>query len=308
MADDRKAGPSPGWRISKACQECRKRKIKCDGGNPCKTCRERSTSCVYRDVIRQRRKKQHESRDSQPHWGSPEESDVARPLSPETSQRAGSAGRRNQPVMYTFHNSVSATHMASPSCKVQLYYGPTSHFSLLQYIYRDLVSIPHVQPTEPSGEVEDADAGLDLFSFRRIFFGSLAETQDARGTSAGETPLIFLPRELAMLFLERYLATFYYMMPFWSKEVVRRDAENLYDPNLSSRMDPSVKSVILLAMACGAVGTEHYAWGDILFNRVKASLVALDDVVNIQMVQISLLMISISCTLFYCRDTDRVWQ
>ncbi|KAJ9226741.1 transcriptional regulator family: Fungal Specific TF [Paecilomyces variotii] len=297
MADDRKAGPLPGWRISKACQECRKRKIKCDGGNPCKTCRERSTSCVYRDVIRQRRKKQQqqqqqqENRDSNPHWGSAEESDIGRPLSPGSSQGAGSAGRRNEPVMYTFHNSVSATHMASPSCKVQLYYGPTSHFSLLQHIYRDLVSVPNLPPTEPQGEVEHADAGLDLFNFRRIFFGSLAETHDvSKDASMGNTPLMFLPREVAMFFLERYLATFYYLTPFWPKETIRRDAERLYDPDIGLQMDPSVKSVILMAMACGALGTEHYAWGEVLYERVKASSNSLDDVVNLQTVQTSLLM------------------
>lgn len=308
MADDQKAGPSPGWRISKACQECRKRKIKCDGEKPCKTCRERSTSCVYRDVIRQRRKKQQqENRDSNPHWGSAEESDIGRPLTPGLSQDAGSTGRRNQPVMYTFHNSVSATHMASPSCKVQLYYGPTSHFSLLQHIYRDLVSGPHQPPTEPQGEVENADAGLDLFNFRRIFFGSLAETHDAgKDTSNGNMPLMFLPREIAMFFLERYLATFYYLTPFWPKETMRRDAEKLYDPNVDSPMDPSVKSVILMAMACGALGTEHYTWGEILFERVKASSNSLEDVVNLQTVQISLLMISIPDNLMAVWSIDEV--
>ena len=45
-------------------------------------------------------------------------------------------------------------------------------------------------------------------------------------------------------------------------------------------------------MASASLGTDHFAWGDVLFERVKASLAAFDDVVNLQTIQISLLMIS----------------
>ncbi|OQD82129.1 hypothetical protein PENANT_c023G05787 [Penicillium antarcticum] len=45
-------------------------------------------------------------------------------------------------------------------------------------------------------------------------------------------------------------------------------------------------------MACTSLGTDHFAWGDILFERVKASMTAFDDVVNLQTIQVSMLMIS----------------
>lgn len=50
--------------------------------------------------------------------------------------------------------------------------------------------------------------------------------------------------------------------------------------------------MILLALAIGSMGTEHFSWGDVLFERAKASAAALDEVVNLQTVQISLFIIS----------------
>ncbi|KAF2206620.1 hypothetical protein CERZMDRAFT_103148 [Cercospora zeae-maydis SCOH1-5] len=43
----------PSRRIKRtrtACEECRKRKQKCDGGEPCQSCEEQHTDCKYRDV------------------------------------------------------------------------------------------------------------------------------------------------------------------------------------------------------------------------------------------------------------------
>lgn len=122
----------------------------------CKTCERRGTPCLYRDFIRHRRKK-HE-------YPEPPLEEETRPASPQPAQPQSRP--RSSSVMNNFPNSVSATHMASPSCPMQLYYGATSHFSLMQHIYRDLVSNP-TQPG-PSSGVDEAGAGLELFSFRRM--------------------------------------------------------------------------------------------------------------------------------------------
>lgn len=292
MAETLQSGEPSGWRIPKACQECRKRKIKCNGVNPCKTCRVRNTPCVYRDVIRQRKKKKHgvvdeglASREStRPELG------TQQPSSPLPQP----VGRRNKSASYTFHNSVSATHMASPSCKVQLYYGPTSHFTLMHEIYRGLVSNQTTHPEEPQGEVEEAGAGLDMFSVRGIFFGTPAETHDPnKGIDTTVAPVMFLPYELARIFLQRFLSTLYHLVPFWSKELYERQLEHLYLPSSGTGSDACANSILLMALAMGSLGTQHYRWGDILFERVKASCPSWDDVVNLEIVQLSLMMISI---------------
>ena len=288
--------PSPaqtsGWRTSKACQECRKRKIKCDGVEPCQTCQLRRTPCIYREIVRQRRKKQKvRLADADDHDGASEA------IRPESSMRqqspAPSLPRAQTPGKYTFHNSVSATHMASPSCKVQLYYGPTAHFTLMQQIYRDLVSNQPSHPDEPQGEVEEAGAGLDLFSFRRIFFGTPSEAPDlVKSSNVSGPSAMFLSYDLAKTFLQRFLSTLYSLMPVRPRAFFEQQLDQLYQPSVGAEADAAYHAMILLALAIGSMGTEHFSWGDVLFERAKASAAALDEVVNLQTVQISLFIIS----------------
>ncbi|KAJ5452561.1 hypothetical protein N7445_000744 [Penicillium cf. griseofulvum] len=258
-----------GWRIPRACQECRKRKIKCNGVTPCKTCQLRNTPCIYRDYIRHRRKK-HEY----------EEIGERNSIHHDTQSGVPPSGQRTTSGMNDFPNSVSATHMASPSCQMQLYYGPTSHFSLMQHIYRDLVSNPTSQP-EPSGGVEEAGAGLDLFSFRRIFFGTpdFHETNKSHGT--GDLSMMFLPYDLAKLFLSRYLSSLYHLMPLRPKLYYEQCLDRMYNSSPTNHLDAFTQAIILLVMATAALGTDHFAWGDVLFERVKASLTAFDDVTDV---------------------------
>ncbi|KAL2826314.1 hypothetical protein BDW59DRAFT_171944 [Aspergillus cavernicola] len=270
MVETSPTAQSQGWRISKACQECRKRKIKCNGETPCKTCRLRRTPCIYREIIRQRKKK-HQDRYDSPTEGL-EQTGSARPES------------LQQPPV-SFNNSVSATHMTSPSNKMQLYYGSTSHFALMHEIYRDLTAHPASHPTQgPQGRVEEAGAGLDLFSFRCIFFGIPTNTDPndpTRGPNATDPQIMFLPFELANTFLQQFLSTIYYLLPFWSPETFHRHLEQLYGPRPAARTDKHY-CILLMAMAIGCLVTEHHVWGDILYERVKASANSFDDTVNLQ--------------------------
>lgn len=43
-------------RISRACEGCRSRKVRCNGEDPCETCWQSCISCVYRDYTRKRNK------------------------------------------------------------------------------------------------------------------------------------------------------------------------------------------------------------------------------------------------------------
>lgn len=278
-----------GWRIAKACQECRKRKIKCNGNDPCETCQLRRTPCLYRDLARPR-KKRHQDK-HEPHYDSfvsgetHQAEDNTRAQSPGASQPPG---RRNSSVNYTFNKSVSATNMASTPHMVQLYYGSTSPFALLHEIYRDLVS----SQAAPA-EVEEAGAGLDMFSFRCIFFGTPLDTPDnLRGTNGADLPLMIMPYDVAKVFLGIFLSTFYFMVPFRPPETFQRHLQELYSPSPEFKIDIWSQSMILMALALGSLATEHYTWGDILFERVKASIAPLDDIVNLQSVQLSLFLIS----------------
>ncbi|KAL5337205.1 fungal-specific transcription factor domain-containing protein [Aspergillus crustosus] len=295
---DSEPGPPPSWRISKACQECRHRKIRCSGGTPCKTCSLRRTSCIYREVIRQRKKKHHRAQDTEPDapaTGLGPNNGSSRPSSGSIQSQAHrdrDRGRDREEPPLNFNNSVSATHMTSSSNTVQLYYGSTSHFALMHEIYRDLTAHPVGDPIQgSSGRVEEAGAGLDMLSFRSIFFGIPADPSSdySRGSSATDPHIMFLPYELANTFLESFLGTLYYLLPIWSPETFYRRLEKLYSPKPEPRTD-KYQCILLMALALGSLVTEHAAWADVLYERVRASSSASEDIVNLQTVQLAMFM------------------
>ncbi|KAF5862893.1 hypothetical protein ETB97_011034 [Aspergillus alliaceus] len=136
------------------------------------------------------------------------------------------------------------------------------------------------------GEVEEAKASLDMFSFRRIFFGTPDEAQESvKGSKGMDVPIMFLSRELANVFLQRFLSSLYTLVSFRSKESFERELDYLYSPAPGARSDTWGHCMLLLGLAMGALGTEHYRWGDILYDRVKAICGPLDEIVNVETVQ-----------------------
>lgn len=298
-AVDADADASPRWRISKACQECRRRKIRCDGGEPCQHCQQRHSECTYRGFVRQRKRK-HELVSRGGRGAGDEEEDAASPGldPPPTGSAMTSAVGSGRNIVQ--HHSVAATHIASPSCIVQLYYGPTSNFSLMQLMYRQLVEgigadNVRSQPETHGGgdEVEEVGPGLDLFSHRRLFFGDLAGNQNLLMSSVTESsPLVFMHPSTASQYLERYLSTTYYLMPFVSKDTYRKRLEQLYDDPRSMPLESPDVTIMLLLLANGAAMLEDEQRAEFLFKKAKTNAASFDELVNIQAIQIPLIMIS----------------
>lgn len=326
------AGGAPRWRISKACQQCRRRKIRCDGGEPCQHCKQKKLDCEYRVFVRQRKRKHEllsknedatagETDDGEDgdDMGIPRNSQPSAPVrgkgvavnrkasrsmsGPSHGAAEGSSSRRNDLVDY----SVAATHVASPSCVIQLYYGPHSNFSLMQLMYRQLID--GLGATESNSnnnniknasssrrdEVEEVGPGLDLFSFRRLFFGDLAGNQDTSlsgGLGSGSNSLFFMHPSTASKFLERFLSTIYYFTPWKSKERYRQMLGGLYQTNNDMSADSPQTTLLILMLALGAAEVKDDDMGDFLYKKAKANSAAFDEIVNVQTIQVPILMIS----------------
>ncbi|KAL1993761.1 hypothetical protein VTN49DRAFT_2430 [Thermomyces lanuginosus] len=287
---------APRWRISKACQECRRRKIRCDGGEPCQHCRQRQTECLYRGFVRQRRRK----RDLVASKASttPEQREDDGIGDDEGSVGSTTAGEQTLAVHgpavrnRILQHSVTATHEASPSCVVQLYYGPSSNFSLMQLMYRQLVGADQAagrSTTEQGQEVEEVGPGLDLFSHRRLFFGDLAGNQNVPGVNLN-SPLLFIDPSFARQCLERYLSTFYHMTPFVTKDEYRARLNRIFSDSDDLSMDSPNATILLLILAMGAAMLEEEERAEFLFRKAKANYAGFDELVNVQAVQIPLLM------------------
>ncbi|PTB66018.1 hypothetical protein BBK36DRAFT_1135629, partial [Trichoderma citrinoviride] len=185
-----------------------------------------------------------------------------------------------------FHVHSVAAITTSPSSIIQLHYGPSSNFSMLHSIYRLITGIQ--TPLTRREEVAQVGPGLDLFQNRQLFFGDLADGSKSTMVSSDYSAM-FLDKELCGRALERYLSTFWHLLPILTKEDFRRRADMLYaSPGLFSFDAPDVV-VVLLAMAIGASILEEEAMAQFLFQRASQGADKLDELVNIQAIHIPLL-------------------
>lgn len=277
------AGMDPSkWRISKACQECRAKKIRCDGGDPCLRCKTRAVDCIYRTKARNRTRRVSPVPTQQRH-------EITVPDRPSKENPDDQDDQDDHGSQAFEHQSVAATHRASPSMLLQLYYGPSSNFSIVNFLDHQIEGTKPV--TGSQKEVQEIGPGLDRFNMRRLYFGDLADSA-ASWRMTNDTAAMLVDRTLASRLLERYLATYWYTLPIWSKDEYRRQLARLYVPSemLSSENPDSI--IVLLAMAMGASMLEEEAVAQFLFQRAQRWSTRLDEMVNVQAVQIALLMIS----------------
>ncbi|KAK1245687.1 hypothetical protein MKX07_004756 [Trichoderma sp. CBMAI-0711] len=287
--------------IGKACEACRARKTRCDGKEPCARCLNRSVSCVYRSRTRNRPRKSQTPAAATAAAASSSSSssgasnpDIETPPAPEPRDKDKDKDRdkdkdKEKPRddnSWGFHVHSVAAITTSPSSIIQLHYGPSSNFSMLHSIYRLITGIQ--TPLTRREEVAQVGPGLDLFQNRQLFFGDLADGSKAPMISSDYSAM-FLDKELCSRALERYLSTFWHLLPILTKDDFRRRADLLYaSPGLFSFDAPDVV-VVMLAMAIGASILEEEAMAQFLFQRASQGADKLGELVNIQAIHIPLL-------------------
>ncbi|KAF7561008.1 hypothetical protein G7046_g3144 [Stylonectria norvegica] len=270
------------WRISKACHECRAKKIRCNGETPCERCKSRDLDCVYREKARNRKRKR-------PLDNSPGATALQAPQlvnAPEDGSAAATAGTGDGLGLggeQSLHiHSVAATHRASPSCMLELYYGPSSNFALLNSIYHQ---IEGTKPTFPTHEsIEEVGPGLDLFSHRRLFFGDLADTRPPLALSEDYSAMLLDPATASKL-LERYLSTYWFVLPVLGKDKHRRQLADLFRPPGIFDLSSPDTVITVLSLALGAYMVGEEARAEFLFQRARQGAAKLEEVFNMQVLE-----------------------
>ncbi|KAK0763273.1 hypothetical protein N5P37_004260 [Trichoderma harzianum] len=263
--------------IDKACEECRIRKIRCEGGNPCCRCSKRNMQCVYRFKIRNRLKKPR-----------------VRPASLSKENNHETSLRRQVNLSHEsetesnqgFHvHSIAALPM--PSYNFQLHYGPSSNFSIMHLVSSQISGVP--QPLGRSEEVAQVGPGLDLFEYQFLFFGDLADSNKVAPITG--VHFTTLPsQELSNRLLERYLSTYWHLLPIVTKDIFRQRLAQIYATPGVCAFDSLDGMVVLAAMAVGAsmMGEEKVA--QMLFQGVKTSAKRANEYVNIQSIHLELML------------------
>ncbi|KAH7061064.1 fungal-specific transcription factor domain-containing protein [Macrophomina phaseolina] len=280
-----------GPKISKACEECRRRKQKCNGLSPCNVCSRRNTVCSYRSFIRRRIGRSStnpapppKDQPAQP-LPKPEEEEDHDHSADRESSNADSSAFSEAPPRYHIYKNIRATHVPadSPSCVLQLYYGSSSNFSFLQHLHTHLTA--HEEVPRPGAHVEEVQNGnesIDVYKYQGLAFGNAPGQR--------ETNPMFLRHDLARTFLQNYLSTAHLHLPFLSAEQLCLNFEKLYGYGDDAKIDPSERALVIVVMAIGACPTQHDLWRKTLLAQARTEAESLLHVVHIRAVQIALLM------------------
>lgn len=166
----------------------------------------------------------------------------------------------------------------------------------MQTIYQDLIpGYGQGSAGKARTRADEENAGLHMFKFRDIFFGISDSDAHTETRSYGRklAAPIFVPYPVAKALLLRFLETLYHLMPFRPPEGYQRELDELYQAPHGLAGGASGHEVLLMAIAIAALNTQHYRLADILFEFVNSQLATMTEIVNLEMVQTSLIMISL---------------
>lgn len=276
-------------KIPKACEPCRKKKVRCDGNQPCQRCQRRPADCSYRQRARIR-KSTRQNPSTALHPQDPAGSQVDRqastvcedPLKPKEQPDHS----RNQQL----YQSVAATHgnEADSVESSRLFYGPSSQFAFLQQLHREILycSSQH-QPGDR--EIQEGGPGLDLFVQRTIFFGTAQRTR-ANALPSHTSLLSSLPVQQAVEFLAGFKAASLPIVPLFTDQELDELLHQFYNDGSESALSPQRRAITLAVLAIGGLTTIHTDLAELLFIKAKQEAAVCDDVVSLSMIQYSILL------------------
>ncbi|KAI1364322.1 hypothetical protein F5Y08DRAFT_217183 [Xylaria arbuscula] len=282
--------------ITKACEVCRKAKLRCDGNTPCRRCvdKERQADCQYRQRPRVRKP----NRRPQSSVGSEEQTSPASHSNQQVDIAGGVAGLNVEGQPEPYHQSVAATHEYASDCifTSRLFYGPSSAFAFSQQVYRILWQLGEADNEHAhigsSDTVQEGGPGLSLLKQRAIFFGT-PNRVDSRSVpqSITQTTLSkWLPFDEAEKLLAHFISTNLFQLPFFSPPELADLLRSVYNSEVNEPASPQVKAIILATLANGALNTCNTNLAESLFHCAKQEAASCDDEVSLTMTHISLLL------------------
>lgn len=290
----------------KACEPCRRRKIRCDGKTPCHRCIKSPEDCTYR--IRTRVRKSAAQRLAAASAGTagvsaPEAStpnNTAEPVQPGSSPSTfrknlpADGGPKSDSTYSNVYQGVAAAHEHGAGREwtenSRLFYGPASQFAFLQQVHRGIISSSGSHGQQDR-EVQEGGAGLDLFLQRNFFFGTASRIDLSTLLRPACELFPEVPLAQAKLFLAKFKEWNALILPLFTGAELDKMLHTLY--NGDGRTPPGrpsqTKALTLAILAVGALATPHTDVAEMLLAKAKYEAVLFDDTVSLQMIQYSLL-------------------
>lgn len=158
----------------------------------------------------------------------------------------------------------------------------------MQYLYRELW--PQSQSHLEDGYgVQDGNASLDRFDYRRICFGSQLDLPQMTDR------IIIMSEDTATAFLDTFLGTIQPIFKTPSVSDMRTGLKCLVSPESPAFSQPLEKAVMLLVLAIGAILNGQQLWGQKLFDAAEDHAKSWLHVLNVHAVLLTILIISHPC-------------
>jgi hypothetical protein len=273
-----------GTKISKACEPCRRRKIKCNGEQPCGLCQQHPAHCLYRAKARDRASARQRASRTNGQTNATTEGHIVNsevPLTP----------RDYQPTDPEVYRGITATHtQQGPNAGecAQLFYGPSSNFAFLQQLHKGVLH--HGLNRLPEGNDDhEGSAGLDMFVQRSIFFGT-PSTLGTGHPARPRQPTEIVSAAQATIFLGKFKAASFHLLPMFTEAELNQMLHDLYRPDNPTALRSQEAGLVLAALANGALSANATDLAEMLYEQAKVIVAAFDEAVTLAMIQVSILL------------------
>ncbi|PYH84572.1 hypothetical protein BO82DRAFT_248668, partial [Aspergillus uvarum CBS 121591] len=247
----------PGARITRACERCRSRKVRCDGQTPCAGCRPRHFPCIYRSATRPSRERGRKLRNSRSAISAAEDGSPTRLIVPTTT--SASAGIRaaarpntiditpqrfpNDPVQFKRHRELRAgIGVSNVDTGSFQFYGPSSHFCFIQRMCQRIAQSPNETILTPSDTVPD---GVRKWNLERFMF-CVNGCQDPTGPRAA-----YISQELGIGLIDSYFEILHPQIPILNHSEIVDQWRSLWKPPAQQKPDRR-NDILFIVLAIGA--------------------------------------------------------
>ena len=279
---------APGsTKISKACEPCRSRKVKCDGKVPCRQCEQNPLACTYRTKIRVRSAKLFGGRSATPFRptrhpdAEAAESEAATPRSMRVDESSLAS-----PGSFAGHENVTATgHTTHSSDNQHVFYGPSSGFAFLRQLYR-LVRMRSAGGGRRRHANDEGATGLDMFRNRTVFFGAPSRVP-AQPTRPSPCPIAM---SQASTFLGHFVTSSLPFLPFFTPSELESLLVGLYAQDIDAAIREHLRPLLLVILGIGALCVASTEVAEVLCLQARKDAARYEDDVSLPSIQFSLLM------------------
>ncbi|KAL4882395.1 hypothetical protein BJY04DRAFT_206975 [Aspergillus karnatakaensis] len=232
-------------RISRACERCRMRKVRCNGSQPCARCSEQTLTCQYRTG-------KPRSRARLPNPGLPRSSSASQEPSPSTSHTRPATTAAEPSFGFSpaeWREGLQAgIEVPGSETRIFQYYGPSSHFAFLQRVYERLDRTAH--ESNPVAALYPVPNGLRAWGLHHLVFPAPPRLEHSKRE---EKSLAFLPRSLGERFIRSYFNIVHPQMPILIRSEIMNKWAQTWGPPPRQAGRPLAREILLMVLAIGAV-------------------------------------------------------